>query len=173
MVNAVIVVDMLKGFLEPGYPLYCGDKARTIIPHIKKLLTEERKKGSAIFFISDCHGPDDPEFETFPPHCLTGTAEAEVIPELYEFASSTTFTKQRYSGFFETNLETTLKKINPERLIVCGVCTDICVMHTVADARNRHYKVEVPVKCVASFDDEAHSWALKHMEKILGAKLTH
>jgi nicotinamidase/pyrazinamidase len=44
-------------------------------------------------------------------------------------------------------------------------------MHTVADARNRDYPVEVPVDCVASFDEEAHKWALRHMEKILGARL--
>lgn len=173
MATAVIVVDMLRGFLEEGHPLYCGEAARAVIPNIKKLLTEEREKGSAIFFIADCHGPDDPEFDVFPPHCVMGTAEAEVIPELYDFASSTTITKQRYSGFFETTLETTLKKIKPDKLIICGVCTDICVMHTVADARNRDYAVEVPVDCVASFDAEAHRWALKHMEKVLGAKLTH
>ena len=52
------------------------------------------------------------------------------------------------------------------------MCTDICVMHTAADARNRDYAVEVPVDCVASFDDEAHRWALKHMERVLGVKLT-
>jgi nicotinamidase/pyrazinamidase len=173
MSNAIIVVDMLRGFLEKGYPLYCGEEARAIIPKVEKLLAAEKKKGSAIFFIADCHNPDDPEFKVFPPHCIMGTSESEVIPELYCFASNTTITKQRYSGFFETTLETTLKKIKPEKLIVCGVCTDICVMHTVADARNRDYNVEVPVDCVASFDKEAHIWALKHMEKALGAKLTH
>jgi nicotinamidase-related amidase len=45
-------------------------------------------------------------------------------------------------------------------------------MHTVADARNRDYQVEVPVDCVASFDEKEHRWALKHMEKVLGARLT-
>jgi nicotinamidase-related amidase len=45
-------------------------------------------------------------------------------------------------------------------------------MHTVADARNRNYQVEVPVDCVASFDEKGHRFALEHMEKILGAKLT-
>jgi len=173
MANALIVVDMLRGFLEPGHPLYCGPGARTIIPNVQKLLEKERRKGSAIFFIADCHGPDDPEFKVFPPHCLMGSAEAEVIPELYSFASNTTITKQRYSGFFETTLKTTLKKIKPDKLIICGVCTDICVMHTAADARNRDYTVEVPVDCVASFDKEAHRWALKHMEKVLGVRLTH
>jgi nicotinamidase-related amidase len=45
-------------------------------------------------------------------------------------------------------------------------------LHTVADARNRDYEVEVPIDCVASFDEKAHRFALEHMEKILGAKLT-
>ncbi|GAI12303.1 unnamed protein product, partial [marine sediment metagenome] len=74
--------------------------------------------------------------------------------------------------FFDTPLEAKLLKLKPEKLIVCGVCTDICVLHTVADARNRDYEVEVPVDCVASFNEVAHHSALEHMEKILGAKLT-
>ena len=51
--------------------------------------------------------------------------------------------------------------------------TNICVMHTVADARNRDYHVEVPVDCVASPDEMAHRFALEHMEKVLGARLTN
>jgi nicotinamidase-related amidase len=47
------------------------------------------------------------------------------------------------------------------------------VLHTVADARNRDYAVEVPVDCVASFNPEGHRWALQHMQNVLGAKLTH
>ena len=65
-----------------------------------------------------------------------------------------------------------MSQLKPDKLIVCGVCTDICVMHTVADARNRDWEVEVPVDCVASFDEMAHDFALEHMEKVLGAKLT-
>ena len=44
-------------------------------------------------------------------------------------------------------------------------------MHTTADARNRDYIVEVPTDCVASFNPEAHRYALQHMESILGATL--
>jgi nicotinamidase/pyrazinamidase len=173
MADAVIIVDMLRGFLEKGYPLHCGDNARSVIPPIQRLLAEEKARGSAIFFIGDCHCPDDPEFKVFPPHCLMGTVEAEVIPELKEYAVNNVITKTRYSGFFETTLEQQLLACQPRKLIVCGVCTDICVMHTVADARNRNYAVEVPVDCVASFDIEANQWALRHMSDILGAKLTH
>jgi nicotinate phosphoribosyltransferase len=106
----------------------------------------------------------------FPPHCIEGTAEAELIPELAKYPGEV-IPKRRFSGFFETNLDKRLGKLAPEKLIVCGVCTDICVLHTVADARNRGYTVEVPTDCVASFDHRTHQFALEHMEKTLGAKL--
>ncbi len=170
MPDAILVVDMLRGFLEKGNPLYCGERARRIIPHIQRLLEQEIEKGSRVFFLCDHHTPDDPEFEMFPPHCITGSAETEVIPELAEY-SGDVIPKRRFSGFFETDLEEKLKALAPGKLIVCGVATNICVLHTVADARNRDYEVEVPLDCVASFDESAHHFALGHMEKTLGAKL--
>jgi len=171
MANAVLVVDMLRGFLEEGYPLYCGARTRRIIPNIQGLLERELAQGSKVFFLGDYHTPDDPEFKMFPPHCIEGTAEVEVIPELAQYHGEV-IPKRRFSAFFDTPLEAKLLKLKPERLIVCGVCTDICVLHTVADARNRDYEVEVPVDCVASFNETAHRFALEHMEKTLGAKLT-
>ena len=171
MANAVLVVDMLRGFLEEGYPLYIGEKSRQIIPNIQRLLEGELARGARIFFICDHHAPDDLEFKMFPPHCIEGTVEAEVIPELARYPGEI-IPKKRYSGFFGTQLEERLKQLKPEKLIICGVLTNICVMHTTADARNRDYEVEVPADCVASPDEEAHRFALEHMDKVLGAKLT-
>ena len=170
MSNVVIVVDMLRGFLEEGHPLYCGAAARSIIPCLRRLLEQETAKGSPIIFLKDAHAPDDKEFEMFPPHCVEGTLECDIIPELAEFEGEM-IPKRRYSGFYDTILDARLREVQPEKLIVVGVCTDICVMHTVADARNRDYWVEVPRDCVASFDPEAHAFALKHMEKVLGAAI--
>ncbi|MFC2012070.1 cysteine hydrolase family protein [Chloroflexota bacterium] len=171
MANAVLVVDMLRGFLEAGYPLYIGDNCRRIIPNIRHLLESELERDSRIFFICDNHSTDDLEFEMFPPHCIKGTIEADVIPELSEYPGEI-IPKKRYSGFFGTSLEEKLRQLNPDKLIACGVLTDICVIHTVADARNRDYQVEVPTDCVASPDEEAHRFALEHIEKVLGARLT-
>jgi len=171
MANAVLVIDMLRGFLEEGYPLYCGARARRIIPCIQGLLERELAQGSKVFFICDHHDPDDPEFKMFPPHCVAGTAEAEVIPELAQYTGEV-ITKKRYSAFFDTPLEAKLRELSPDKVIVCGVCTDICVCHTVYDVGSRDYQVEVPVDCVASFDEKAHHFALEHMEKVLGARLT-
>ncbi|MDP2719781.1 MAG: isochorismatase family cysteine hydrolase [Dehalococcoidia bacterium] len=170
MARAVIVVDMLKGFLEEKYPLFCGQAARRIIPNVRSLLEDEIKKGSQIFFLCDNHSPDDEEFAMFPPHCIAGTEEAEIIPELASVPGKI-IPKRRFSCFFRTGLEGLINEMRPEAVVVCGVCTDICVMHTVADARNMGLQVEVPVDCVASFDAGAHRFALEHMKKVLGARL--
>ena len=170
MPDVVLVVDMLRGFLEEGYNLYCGDDARNIIPNVQAILEREQSRDSRVFYICDTHKPDDLEFQMFPVHCVEGTAESEVIPELGAYPGER-INKQRYSSFYGTDLEQRLKELAPERIIVCGVCTDICVLHTTADARNRDYAVEVPTDAVATFDPEAHRWALQHMERILGARL--
>ena len=172
MANVVLVVDMVRGFLEPGHNLYCGEESRAIIPNVQALLERERASGSEIIFVSDHHLPDDLEFKMFPVHCVIGTEEPEVIPELSEYVTETNvIPKNRYSGFFNTNLELRLAAERPDKVIICGVCTDICVMHTTSDARNRDYTVEIPADCVASFDPDAHRWALGHIEKILGAQV--
>ena len=170
MARAVIVSDMLRGFLEEGYPLYCGIEARSIIPNVKRLLERELERGSKIFYSCDHHAPDDPEFRMFPPHCVEGTAEAEIIPELSPYPGET-IPKKTFSSFYDTPLEKKLEALKPETIVVCGVCTHICVLHAVIDARDRGYEVEVPVDCVASFDSRAHFFALDYMEKVLGARL--
>jgi nicotinamidase-related amidase len=170
MANVVLVVDMLVGFLEPGHNLYCGDGAREIIPNVSRLIEEEQNRGSTVLFVCDTHDPDDLEFKMFPIHCVRGTAETEVIGELSGYEGEIV-PKRRYSAFFETDLEERLARLGPDKVIICGVCTDICVMHTAADARNRDYTVDVPADCVASFDPEAHRYALEHLEKILGARV--
>jgi nicotinamidase-related amidase len=170
MANVVLVIDMVKGFLQPGNALYCGDEARGIIPNVQRLIEGEQAADGTVLFLCDTHDPDDLEFEMFPVHCVRGTHEPELIPELAGYEGRI-IPKRRYSAFFETDLEATLESLQPDKIIICGVCTDICVMHTAADARNRDYKVEVPVDCVASLDDDAHRAALQHMVKILGVAL--
>jgi len=170
MARAVIVSDMLRGFLEDGYPLYCGTEARNIIPHIQRLLERELEQGSEILYLCDHHTRNDPEFQMFPPHCIEGTEEAELIPELSRYHGEI-IPKRTFSSFYNTSLDKRLEAIKPEAIIVCGVTTHICVLQAVIDARNRGYEIEVPVDCVASFDKKAHFFALEHMEKVLGAKL--
>lgn len=171
MKRVVLVIDMVRGFMEEGHALYCGARARRIIPHIQKLLTDETAKGSTVLYMCDMHDPDDPEFAMFPPHCVKGTEEVEIVPELSRFPGEV-IPKTRFNAFYESGLDKKLDELKPDVLVFTGVCTDICVLHTVEEAMNRRYTVEVPVDCVASFDEKAHVFALQHIEKVLGATLT-
>jgi nicotinamidase-related amidase len=94
-----------------------------------------------------------------------------VIPELREFADEI-IPKRRYSAFFETNLDERLAELQPDKIIIVGDCTNICVLYTAADARYRDYTVEVPADCVATFDADAHKFALRQMRTVLGANVT-
>ena len=171
MTNVVLVVDMLKGFLEPGHNLYHED-SRRIIPNAYRLVSQQQSAGAQVLFVSDHHDPDDLEFNVFPVHCVIGTEETEVIPELAEFVTAgNVISKKRYSGFFNTDLAERLTVIQPEKLLVCGVATNVCVLHTTSDARNRDYEVEVYADCVSGPDPEAHRWALSHCQRVLGAKV--
>jgi nicotinamidase-related amidase len=173
MANAVIVVDLQNGFMHPKGTLYCGDEARRIIPCIQARATQEREAGATVFFTQDSHAPDDPEFRMFPPHCVAGTWEEEIVDELKALArTARCIRKRRYSALYETDLAEQLAALQPDRVLVMGDCTDICVLHTVADLRNRDWEVEVPAAGVASFDPAQHEWALGHMERILGARIT-
>ncbi len=170
--KAVIVVDMVRGFLEPGHALYGGETCRAIIPATRALLERERAAGSLLVFLADTHDQNDLEFEMFPRHCVRGTPECEVIPELADLADEAIVVpKRRYSGFFDTPLEVILRDRDVSAVDVLGVMTDICVLHTTADLRNRDYPTSVVTDCTASFDPAGHAFALEHMRAILGARL--
>lgn len=171
--RALLVIDMQRGFLEDGYPLFCGEEARRIIPFVSRMVEQSLERGIPVFFSADAHAPDDREFRIFPPHCIKGTTEAKIIPELSVYLDhSTLIETSSYSAFFATDLHERLQGLGVKELTVCGVCTDICVMHTVADAYYHRYEIEVRHDGVASFDRDAHAFALHHMEHVFGAKIT-
>ena len=162
----VLVVGRVRGLLEKGHNLYCRDRAREIIPGALTRLEVELAKRSKVFYICDTHRPDDLKFQMFPVHCVKGTGKSEAVPEMEPYQRER-INKQRYSGFYDTNLE----ELAQGKIVICSVCTDICLLHTTADARNRDYRKDVPTDAVVTFDEEAHEWALQRTESILGARL--
>ena len=94
-----------------------------------------------------------------------------MIDELTLMPGEYFITKTRYSGFYGTNLDEVLTSEKVEHAYLAGVCTSICVMETVAGLRNRDYPTFVFRRGVADFDQEAHTFALQRMGKILGATI--
>jgi len=170
MANVILIIDMLRGFYNIGN--LANPKMADIIPNVKNLLKRKAVSDWKLYFLADNHKPDDLEFQMFPPHCVIGTEEVKVIDELKQFVALDNYIpKTRYSGFYKTNLEKILKRENPKNVIVAGVYTDICVLHTTADLRNRDYQVIVPKDCVKALDvDNTDVW-LDHIENVLGAQV--
>ena len=67
--------------------------------------------------------------------------------------------KTRYSAFFATPLDAMLRARKVHHLTVTGVCTDICVLHTVIDAIYNHYSVAVVENCCATCIPHGQEWA--------------
>jgi len=168
--RALMVIDMLRDFMEEGGSLYCGNGARAIIPFVARAVERMRRQGADIIFLTDWHDPDDPEFEVFGRHAVQGSRGAEIIDEIKPAPGDHIVRKTKYSGFHGTELDGLLHRLNPSEVYVTGVCTSICVMHTAAGLLDRGFRVHILAPGVADFDPEQHHFALKHL-KIIGAHI--
>jgi nicotinamidase/pyrazinamidase len=174
--KVIIVVDVLNGFCRWGN--LASARLGSVVPAIRDYLERETAAGAVPVFLADTHRPDDPEFAMFPPHCVAGSGEERVVDELQGFIPRGVLVpKSRYSGFYGTDLEGILADLRPDVVEVIGVCTDICVLHTVADLRNRDYAVVVRPDLVETYDAPGHdgdtidAFALDHMRDVLGARV--
>ena len=150
--TAVLIVDMLNEFCKPGGAMVLPGY-ETLVPPQRRLIEAARRVGCPILFIVDSHRANvraDREFLKRTPHCLEGSWGARVIDELEPQESDIYVVKRRYSAFFGTDLDLTLKDLGIESVVVAGVVTNICVRSTVHDAFFLGYTVVVPEDCVAA-----------------------
>lgn len=95
---------------------------------------------------------------------VTGTWDAEIVEELTPGEQDYVIKKNRFSGFCNTQLEPLLTSLRVERLVVCGVTTNICVESTVRDAAQRDYRCFVVKDAVGEVNQEMHDAGLRSME---------
>lgn len=164
--TALVVIDMLNDFILDDAPLRVPG-GKEIISNIAAEIDKARKEGIPVIYLCDCHTQDDPELRVWPPHAMKGTPGAQVVAELAPAECDIVIPKTRYSGFFRTDLEQRLNSLKVERLILTGVCTEICVLHTAADAIMRGLHVEVPDGCTAGLSEEGHRFALHQIRNVL------
>lgn len=169
--KALLVIDMLKDFIEQGGALETGEEGREIIGFIKEKIEEYRKENYPIIFICDNHEIDDKEFDMFPSHCIADTEGSQIIDDFQVLQEDKIIRKRRYSAFYGTDLDLYLREKGVDEISLVGVNTNICVLYTAADGRNISYKVNVYKNGVASFDRGSHEFALKEIENTLGCKI--
>ncbi len=166
--TAILVIDMLNDFVHDGGSLVVP-KAKDLIPNQRQILEFARERDMLIVYLTDSHLPDDPEFEMWPTHAVQGTDGARVIDELSPQEGDRVIPKRKYSGFYETDLDSTLREKHIERVILIGVLTDICVMYTSADASARGYQVYIVDDATGSSSEKNHKFAIEHIKSVHGA----
>lgn len=175
-------MDYSYDFIAADGRLTAGEPGQAIEGAVNDKIIEFFEAGDTIVFAMDYHeegDPHHPETKLFPPHNIAGTPGRELygrVKDTYDRIRGNQnvhwFDKVRYSAFYGTPLDALLRTRGIDTVVIIGVCTDICVMHTAVDAYNLSYRIEVPESCVASFNAEAHITALNHFHSSLGAQVT-
>lgn len=144
--TAVLVVDVLggEGGVVPGL--------ETMAENAAAIAKAARKAGVPVVFSCDAHVPGlDKELELWGEHGIAGTNAAQPLALLEAGAGDYIVPKRRYDGFFQTDLDLTLRELGADTLIVCGVDTNICVLQTLAGAYFRTYKTVVAADACGTF----------------------
>ena len=173
----LMVTDVQEGFTRRGN--LASPECTAAIPRVVRIVEEALDSGTPVIFTKDSHVENDREFEVFPRHCVVGTDEHDLVAELrpFEPQAAAVIEKRRYSAFFDTEAEGILADLAPDEVHIMGFCTDICVLHTASDLRNRDYPVVVRADGCETFNAPGHDnaevnrWALAHMEKVLGSRV--
>ncbi len=166
----MLIIDMLNDFILEDAPLRVP-KIERIIEPIKREIEKARSEGYHVIYLCDSHEENDREFEIFPRHAVKGTEGAKILEELKPEGTDIIVRKKTFSGFYNTNLDEILKKLEVEKIIVTGDVTNICILYTVADAVMRGYKVDVVKDAVAGINARDHKFALEQMKNVLKANI--
>jgi nicotinamidase-related amidase len=164
--SALIVVDMQRFFLEETSPSFtCGGLA--ILPTLKRLLAAFRLAGRPVIFTQHVHHPGDLDSGImgwwWEGTCLEGSAESAIHPELAPLPGEKVVLKHRYSAFYNTDLETVLRCLKVEDLVITGIMTNMCCESTARDAYYRDYRVFFPADATGSITEEMHLASLLNL----------
>jgi nicotinamidase-related amidase len=91
-----------------------------------------------------------------------GTPGAEIVDELRPRPEDFLVTKPRRDAWYASSLESCLRSLRRETLLVGGVATNLAVEALVRGANDRDYNVVVLEDCCAGSPPEAHEWAVRH-----------
>jgi nicotinamidase-related amidase len=164
--TALLVIDMQRGFLEPGAALEVPP-GRAIVANLQRLIAACRRQSVPVVFTEfvyapavpclrgDPFGPEhlparpgEPTGLGFPSsNCLIGPGaeqgpnSAEIVPELAPRPDELVVRGHTYDKFLGTPLDLALRSRDIRHLLITGILTDVCVNCTLLSAANRDYRV--------------------------------
>jgi nicotinamidase-related amidase len=148
----LVIVDEVNGFATVGAgnlaPPVDNPQVSAMVAETDRLARAFSDHGWPLLAFLDTHVPGKPE-PPYPPHCEAGTGEENLVPELAWLerdANATLVRKDCINGFVgairKDGSNAVVDWVNAhklQRLLVVGICTDICVMDfvlTLLSARN-------------------------------------
>lgn len=164
--SALLVVDMQRFFLETASPTFtCGGVA--ILPTVKRAIESFRRAGLPVIFTRHAHHPNDLDSGImgwwWKGKCLEGSPESEIHPDLAPMPDEKVVIKHRYSAFYNTDLETVLRCLRVEDIVITGVMTNLCCESTARDAYYRDYRVFFLADGTGSISEEMHLASLRNL----------
>lgn len=182
-------VDTQADFMLPGGKLYVPG-AEKLLPNIQKL-TDVARKGGAFLVSHGCyHAPDDPEFRTFPPHCVKGSSGSEFVeaaltdsvvrvpnktgrlPDGLWQHKQVLLEKQTLDIFESSHAEKLVDRFPKDtEFLVFGVVTEYCVRLAAKGLLRRGRKVSIVKDAIETLNPEEGRRTLEELET-LGARLT-
>jgi len=164
--SALMVIDMQEFFLDAASPTFtCGGVA--ILPNLKRLIDVYRQAGRPVIFTRHVHHPGDLDCGImgwwWKGKCIEGSPESEIHADLAPLPDDKIVDKHRYSAFYNTDLETVLRCLGVEDVVVSGVMTNLCCESTARDAYYRDYRVFFPADGTGSICEEMHLASLLNL----------
>ncbi|KUR70756.1 isochorismatase [Novosphingobium fuchskuhlense] len=135
---AVIVIDMVEAYLQPGSPLYAG--VEDAVASAARLVAAARQIGAPVLFTNVEYQPGGADggvfFRKVPALAVfqKGSPLGAFPPQLSPADRDFVITKRYASAFFATHLAATLTSLGVDTLVIAGVSTSGCVRATALDA---------------------------------------
>lgn len=155
---ALLVVDMLRYFADPGGRVYLPS-TRAVIPAIRKLLHHWRDLGGTVVFTQHCHqGPEDLGMlgKFFGDYISCGEEDSKIIEELSPVEGEKVIRKNTYDSFYGTGLEEYLESRSAEQVLITGVLTQMCCETTARSAFVRGFEVHVAADALTTSSERLH-----------------
>lgn len=164
--SALLVIDMQRFFLDQASPTFtCGGLA--VLPTLKRLITAFRKADRPVIYTRHVHHPDRLDAGImgwwWEGMCLEGSPESEVQEDITPLSNEKVILKHRYSTFYNTDLETVLRCLKIEDLVISGIMTNMCCESTARDAYYRDYRVFFLADGTGTINEEMHLASLLNL----------
>jgi nicotinamidase/pyrazinamidase len=137
-------VDTQIDFLFPAGALYVPGAER-LLPALDRLTRFAESHAVPVVSTADAHAENDPEFRTWPAHCVAGTwGQRRPAATLLAAGAAQHFVeKQALDCFTNQNLPVLLQTLAAERFVVYGVVTECCVRCAVFGLLKTGARVEL------------------------------